>query len=145
MIVVPQVAELVRDHVLDAMNRHLNEPDIQGNATGRSTAAPAPLHVPHTQRRFRYAMPGCHSVTLSQISLESSGCVVPIPKLHESPNVFPILVLLPRTSLRVTAVCRGVRQQSIWVEKRTGCNAAACALPGTGGEGVSPEEDCCLL
>ena len=29
--------------------------------------------------------------------------------------------------------------------KRPGCNAAACSLPATGGEGAALEEDCCIL
>ena len=47
VVVVAEMTQFVHDDIFDAVNRHLDEADVEGYSAGRGATSPAPFHLPY--------------------------------------------------------------------------------------------------
>ena len=72
MVVMFQVAELMHDDILDAMDGHLNKIDVKGDPTQTAAASPPPFHGANGCHSNGHTVTGGNRIAAFHISPQSS-------------------------------------------------------------------------
>jgi hypothetical protein len=90
MVVVLQVADFVRDYVLNAMHRYLHQIDVQRDSARGAAASPPSAHKPNHQQRLRDTVARRYGVALFHVTAQGLMGPFSIPCLHGFPNTLSI-------------------------------------------------------
>ena len=82
-----EVAEFVHDNVVDAVNRCLNELEVQGDPPGGRATAPSRTHAAYFELNGRNAVPLADLLAMGRVVCEEVFCPSRIPLFDGSPSL----------------------------------------------------------
>ena len=85
-----QVAKLMHNDILDAMDGNFYQIYIKRNTAFGAAASPAPAHAANQHHRLRDVMACSNGVAFFQISAEGFLSTFTVPRLHRFPDVLCI-------------------------------------------------------